>query len=80
MRGDEARMAWAESSPAQRGRRVCGAGCKASPRGQFICPEGLKSEGPPKHTGYVLGSEANACGFKKGDRGMLIAPKGPAVI
>lgn len=24
--------------------------------------------------------EANACGFKKGDRGMLLVPKGPAVI
>lgn len=59
-------------TPAKRERRVCGVVCEAYPQGQFICPEEVKLMGSPENAMRFLGVEANACGFKKGDRGMIL--------
>lgn len=58
--------------PAQRVRRECGVVCGAYPQGQFICPEENQSMGSPESAKCFLGIEANACGFQKGDRGMIV--------
>lgn len=59
-------------TPAQRARRKCGAVCEAYPQRQFICPEDLKEKGTPENAQRFLGIEANACAFRKGDRGMIL--------
>ena len=58
-------------TPAPRARRACGVVCEAYPQGQFICPEEVK-KGPPENAQRFVGQEANACGFVKGDRGMIL--------
>ena len=57
---------------AQRIRRECGVVCQAYPQGQFTCPEEDQFEGTPENARRFLGIEANACGFRKGDRGMIL--------
>jgi hypothetical protein len=59
-------------TPALRARRKCGVVCGAYPQGQFICPEDVRSQGPPENAQRFLGCEANACGFQKGDLGMIL--------
>ena len=59
-------------SPAKQGRHFCGAGCETAPQGQLICPEEQKEKGNPKTAKRFWGTEANACGFKKGDRGLIL--------
>ena len=65
-------VGWPSRTPAQRVRRKCGGVCAAYPQGQFICPEDGKETGSPEHAAHVPGRKANACGFHKGDRGMIL--------
>ena len=65
-------MEWPSRTPTQWERRKCGEVCGAYPQGQFICPEEVKSTGTPENATRFLGNEANACGFKKGDRSMIL--------
>ena len=64
-------------TPAQRARGYAaskrfGRQAKTLGLGEFTSPKSSERKGSPRNAEHFVGNEANACGFHKGDRGMII--------